>query len=321
MICVSSGLDSLVVGEPQIFGQIKSAYSVAQKAETVSGQLNMAFQWAFAVAKRVRSETAIGKNPVSVAYASVSLAEQIFSDLKTAHVLLIGAGETIELVARYLRDKQIGQITVANRTLERAKELADDFSAEAILLADMPEHLHKADIVISSTASQLPVLGKGAVEAALQKRLHKPMFMVDVAVPRDIEAQVEALEDVYLYTVDDLEEVIQDNLKARQTAANFAQQIVDEEVENWSVKQRELSVVDTIKAFRDSVEVIRDAEVEKALASLERGQDSSDVINTLARNLTNKLLHKPTTKLKQAGEQGCDDTVSATKALFDLDKK
>jgi len=195
MIRVASGLDSLVMGEPQIFGQIKSAYSVAQKAETVSVHLNAAFQWAFAVAKRVRSETAIGKNPVSVAYASVSLAEQIFSDLKTAHVLLIGAGETIELVARYLRDKKIGQITVANRTLERAKELAEDFSAEAILLADMPEHLHKADIVITSTASQLPVLGKGAVEAALQKRLHKPMFMVDIAVPRDIEPQVEALDD------------------------------------------------------------------------------------------------------------------------------
>ena len=321
MICVASGLDSLVVGEPQIFGQIKSAYSVAQKAETVFEQLNMAFQWSFAVAKRVRSETAIGQNPVSVAYASVSLAEQIFSDLKTAHVLLIGAGETIELVARYLRDKQIGQITVANRTLERAKELAEDFSAEAILLADMPEHLHNADIVISSTASQLPVLGKGAVEAALKKRMHKPMFMVDVAVPRDIEPQVEDLDDVYLYTVDDLEEVIQDNLKARQSAANLAQKIVDEEVEKWSSKQRELSVVDTIKAFRDSAEAIRDAEVEKALAALERGQDSSEVINALARNLTNKLLHKPTTKLKQAGETGCDDTINLTHALFDLDKK
>lgn len=321
MICVASGLDSLVVGEPQIFGQIKSAYSVAQKAETVFGQLNMAFQWSFAVAKRVRSETAIGQNPVSVAYASVSLAEQIFSDLKTAHVLLIGAGETIELVARYLRDKQIGQITVANRTLERAKELAEDFSAEAILLADMPEHLHNADIVISSTASQLPVLGKGAVEAALKKRMHKPMFMVDVAVPRDIEPQVEDLDDVYLYTVDDLEEVIQDNLKARQSAANLAQKIVDEEVEKWSSKQRELSVVDTIKAFRDSAEAIKDAEVEKALAALGRGQDSSEVINALARNLTNKLLHKPTTKLKQAGETGCDDTINVTHALFDLDKK
>lgn len=321
LICVASGLDSLVVGEPQIFGQIKSAYSVAQKAQTVSGQLNMAFQWAFAVAKRVRSETAIGKNPVSVAYASVCLAEQIFSDLKSANALLIGAGETIELVARYLQDKKIGQITVANRTLERAKELAEDFSAEAILLADMPEHLHRADIVISSTASQLPVLGKGAVEAALKRRLHKPMFMVDVAVPRDIEPQVEELDDVYLYTVDDLEEVIQDNLKARQSAADLAQQIVDEEVENWSSKQRELSVVDTIKAFRDSAEIIRDTEIEKALAALDRGQDSSEVITILARNLTNKLLHKPTTKLKQAGEKGCDDTINVTQALFDLDKK
>lgn len=321
MIRVASGLDSLVMGEPQIFGQIKSAYSVAQKAQTVSVHLNAAFQWAFAVAKRVRSETAIGKNPVSVAYASVSLAEQIFSDLKTAHVLLIGAGETIELVARYLRDKKIGQITVANRTLERAQELAEDFSAEAILLADMPEHLYKADIVITSTASQLPVLGKGAVEAALKKRLHKPMFMVDIAVPRDIEPQVEALDDVYLYTVDDLEEVIQDNLKARQSAADLAAQIVDEEVENWSSKQRELTAVDTIKAFRDSVETIRDAEVEKALVALERGQDSAEVINALARNLTNKLLHKPTTKLKQAGEEGCEDTINVTQALFGLDKK
>lgn len=321
IICVASGLDSLVVGEPQIFGQIKSAYSVAQKAQTVSGQLNMAFQWAFAVAKRVRSETAIGKNPVSVAYASVCLAEQIFSDLKSANALLIGAGETIELVARYLRDKKIGQITVANRTLERAKELAEDFSAEAILLADMPEHLHRADIVISSTASQLPVLGKGAVETALKKRLHKPMFMVDVAVPRDIESQVEELDDVYLYTVDDLEEVIQDNLKARQSAADLAQQIVDEEVQNWSSKQRELSVVDTIKAFRDSAESIRDTEIEKALAALDRGQDSSEVVTILARNLTKKLLHKPTAKLKQAGEKGCDDTINVTQALFDLDKK
>lgn len=321
MIRVASGLDSLVMGEPQIFGQIKSAYSVAQKAGTVSVHLNTAFQWAFAVAKRVRSETAIGKNPVSVAYASVSLAEQIFSDLTKAHVLLIGAGETIELVARYLRDKQIGQITVANRTLERAKELAEDFSAEAILLADISEHLHKADIVISSTASQLPVLGKGAVEAALRKRLHKPMFMVDIAVPRDIEPQVEALDDVYLYTVDDLEEVIQDSLKARQNAADLAAQIVDEEVENWSSKQRELTAVDTIKAFRDSVETIRDAEVEKALVALERGQDSAEVINALARNLTNKLLHKPTTKLKQAGEEGCEDTINVTQALFGLKKK
>ena len=320
MICVASGLDSLVVGEPQIFGQIKSAYSVARKAKTVKTQLNMAFQWAFAVAKRVRSETAIGKNPVSVAYASVVLAEQIFSDLKNASALLIGAGETIELVAKHLCDKQIGTITVANRTLERAQELAENFSAEAILLSDIPENLHCADIVISSTASQLPILGKGAVETALKRRLHRPIFMVDVAVPRDIEPQVEQLDDVYLYTVDDLEEVIQDNIKARQNAADLAQDIVDQEMHNWASKQRELKVVDTIRAFRDSVESIRDAEIAKALEALERGQDSSQVINTLARNLTNKLLHKPTTKLKQAGEEGREDAISITHELFDLNQ-
>jgi glutamyl-tRNA reductase len=318
---VASGLDSLVLGEPQIFGQIKSAYAVGREAGTVSTFLNQIFQYAFAAAKRVRSQTAIGQNPVSVAYASVSLAEQIFADLKDAHALLIGAGETIELVARHLRDKKIGGITVANRTLNRAQELAEDFSAEAILLSDIPDYLPQADIVISSTASQLPILGKGAVESALKKRKHKPIFMVDIAVPRDIEPEVEELADVYLYTVDDLQEVIQDNLRARQTAADVAQEIIDQEAEDWSRQQRSLAVVDTIRAFRDSVEKIRDEEVDKALTALQKGQDSESVIATLARNLTNKLMHKPTTRLKQAGEEGSDETIHATHELFGLDKK
>jgi len=318
---VASGLDSLVLGEPQIFGQIKSAYAVGREAGTVSTFLNQIFQYAFAAAKRVRSQTAIGQNPVSVAYASVSLAEQIFADLKDAHALLIGAGETIELVARHLSDKKIGGITVANRTLNRAQELAADFSADAILLSDIPDHLPEADIVISSTASQLPILGKGAVESALKKRKHKPIFMVDIAVPRDIEPEVEELADVYLYTVDDLKEVIQDNLRARQTAADVAQEIIDQEAEDWSRQQRSLAVVDTIRAFRDSVEKIRDEEVDKALTALQKGQDSESVISTLARNLTNKLMHKPTTRLKQAGEEGSDETIHATHELFGLDKK
>ncbi len=318
---VASGLDSLVLGEPQIFGQIKSAYAVGREAGTVSTFLNQIFQYAFSAAKRVRSQTAIGQNPVSVAYASVSLAEQIFADLKDAHALLIGAGETIELVARHLRDKNIGGITVANRTLNRAQELAADFSADAILLSDIPDSLPQADIVISSTASQLPILGKGAVESALKKRKHKPIFMVDIAVPRDIEPEVEELADVYLYTVDDLQEVIQDNLRARQTAADVAQEIIDQEAEDWSRQQRSLAVVDTIRAFRDSVEKIRDEEVDKALTALQKGQDSESVIATLARNLTNKLMHKPTTRLKQAGEEGSDETIHATHELFGLDKK
>ena len=321
IMCVASGLDSLVLGEPQIFGQIKSAYAVGREAGTVSSYLNQAFQCAFAAAKRVRSETAIGQNPVSVAYASVSLAEQIFADLKQAHALLIGAGETIELVARHLRDKQIGSITVANRTLSRAQELAADFSAEAILLSDIHDHLPQADIVISSTASQLPVLGKGAVESALKKRKRKPIFMVDIAVPRDIEPEVEMLDDVYLYTVDDLQEVIQDNVRARQSAADVAQGIIDQEADGWSRQQRSLAAVDTIRAFRNSVEKIRDEEVGKAMQALQRGQDSESVIATLARNLTNKLMHKPTTRLKRAGEEGRDDTIDATHDLFGLDKK
>jgi glutamyl-tRNA reductase len=321
IMCVASGLDSLVLGEPQIFGQIKSAYAVGREAGTVATHLNQVFQSAFAAAKRVRSETAIGQNPVSVAYASVSLAEQIFADLKDVHALLIGAGETIELVARHLRDKKVGSITVANRTLSRAQELAADFSANAILLSDIHDHLPQADIVISSTASQLPVLGKGAVESALKKRRHKPMFMGDIAVPRDIEPEVETLDDVYLYTVDDLQEVIQGNLRARQTAADVAQVIIDQEADGWSRQQRSLAVVDTIRAFRDSVDKIRVEEVAKALQSLERGQASESVIETLARNLTNKLMHKPTTILKQASEEGRDDTINATQDLFGLDKK
>ena len=318
---VASGLDSMVLGEPQIFGQIKSAYAVGREAGTVSTNLNQIFQHAFAAAKRVRSQTAIGQNPVSVAYASVSLSEQIFSSLQDAHALLIGAGDTIELVARHLRDKGIGGLTVANRTLNRAQELVADFSADAILLSDIPDYLPNADIVISSTASQLPILGKGAVESALKKRKHRPIFMVDIAVPRDIEPEVEELEDVYLFTVDDLHEVIEDNRRARQKAADVAQEIIDQEAEDWSREQRSLAVVDTIRAFRDSVEKIRDEEVEKALAALEKGQDSQSVISALARSLTNKLMHKPTTRLKQAGEEGSDETIDATHELFGLDKK
>ena len=189
------------------------------------------------------------------------------------------------------------------------------------MLSEIPDVLHRSDIVISSTASQLPILGKGAVEAALKKRKHKPMFMVDIAVPRDIEAQVEELADVYLYSVDDLEEVIQDNMRARQVAADLGQTIIDQEVRSWTKQQRALAAVDTIKAFRDHVEIIRDGEIEKAHSALERGQNAAEVINTLARNLTNKLLHKPTTKLKQAGEEGRDDTIHVAHELFDLNKK
>tara|TARA_A100001011_G_scaffold278416_1_gene288197 strand:+ start:1523 stop:2506 length:984 start_codon:yes stop_codon:yes gene_type:complete len=318
LILVSSGLDSMVLGEPQIFGQIKSAYSVGREAGTVSSRLNQAFQYVFSTVKRIRTETAIGQSPVSVAYTSVRLARQIFTDFESKTTLLIGAGETIELVAKHLRDQGMGEVIVANRTLSRARDAVQNFASKIILLSDVPEYLYKADILISSTASQLPILGKGVVEDAIKKRRKKPMLLIDLAVPRDIESQVDEIPDVYLYNVDDLTNVVQDGLASRRSAADAADVIIQQEIKNWARHQRALNAVDTIRAFRKSIEIIRDAEVEKALMSLRRGQHSEDVIHKLARNLTNKLMHKPTTRLKLASEEGREDTIHVTKDLFGL---
>lgn len=318
MMKVASGLDSMVLGEPQILGQMKSSYATARESGTLGGTLHTTFQQVFSVAKRVRSETAIGENPVSVAYAAVSLAQQIFSDLKKDTALLIGAGETIELVARHLMDAGIKNIIVANRTLENALLLADKFSAEAILLADIPEYLHKADILISSTASQLPILGKGTVESALKKRKHKPMFMVDIAVPRDIEAEVNDLDDVFLYTVDDLKEVIDENKRSREEAAEIAREIVEEGVKHFLNEQRSVSAVNTIKQFRNKVDELKETELAKSLSALEKGASPEETLAMLARNLTNKILHQPTSALKQAGVDGRDDVVRTIRDVFEL---
>ena len=294
---------------------------MARDAGKVSTHLNQLFQQAFSIAKRVRTETAIGQNPVSVAYAAVNLSQQIFSDLRDVHALLIGAGETIELVARHLLEKQVGGITVANRTLSRAQDLAHQFGAQAILLSEIPEFLSRADMVISSTASQLPILGKGAVESALKHRKHKPIFMVDIAVPRDIEPEVATLGDVYLYTVDDLQEVILENMRSRESAANKAEEIIEEGVSAWQSQLQGLDVVDTIRAFRSSAEETRDLEIDKALALLGSGQDPATVLKSLARNLTNKLMHTPTTRLKQAGEEGRTEHIHLVHDLFGLSKQ
>ena len=321
MIEVASGMDSLILGEPQIFGQIKSAFLVAKEAGTVFKNLENIFQFVFSIAKRVRSETAIGKNPVSVASASVNLASKIFSNLEDAHALVIGAGDTIELVAKHLVENGIGKLTVANRTLTKARSFSENFSADMILLSDMPDMLETVDILISSTASQLPILGKGAVETALKKRKYRPMFMVDIAVPRDIEPQVEELSDVYLYTVDDLEDFIEDNVKARNSEANIARVIISDEVNRWGIENRGRSVVRTIKEFRTNAEKIRDVEINRALNSLEKGKSASDVVVELARSITNKLLHTPTKNIKRAGEEGRHDAIATTKELFNLTDK
>lgn len=318
MMKVAGGLDSLILGEPQILGQMKTAFSSAKEAGTLGAELHQTFSHVFHIAKRVRTETAIGENPVSVAYAAVSLAQQIFSDLKHDTALLIGAGETIELVARHLAEQGIKQIIVANRTLDRAERLAREFGGEAILLAEIPEHLHRADIVISSTASQLPLLGKGAVESALKKRRHKPMFMLDIAVPRDIEAQVAELDDVYLYTVDDLHAVIDENKKSRVAAADHAEEIITQGVEHYQRSLRALDAVETVKAFRQKAESLRDAELAKALRSLQSGADPEVVLQQFARGLTNKLIHSPTTVLKEASASSRHHVIHAAQELFDI---
>lgn len=316
---VASGLDSMVLGEPQILGQLKSAYAVAREAGTVGNNLSRLFEETFAVAKQVRTDTAIGENPVSVAFAAVTLAEQIFSDLSRTSALMIGAGRTIELVVQHLRNAGVANVAVANRTLEHALELKEKYDVHAVLLADLAEELEKADIVVSSTASQVPIVGKGAVERALKARKHKPIFMVDLAVPRDIEPEAGDLEDIYLYSVDDLAQVIDSNMQSRQEAAQEAEKIIDRGVDNYDEKLRTLGVVSTLKSFRQKAEAIRDTELEKAFKLLDKGESPEKVLSTLARLLTNKLIHAPSVQMKKASADGRSELIHLAEELFELE--
>ena len=315
---VACGLDSMVLGEPQILGQIKSAYAVAKELGVARMHLGRAFQEAFSIAKEVRTDTAIGENPVSVAYAAVTLAEQIFSNLGSLSALLIGAGHTIELVARHLTDKGVRNIVVANRTLQNAINLGEKFGARGVLLSDIPDELVHADIVVSSTNSQLPLLGKGAVEHAIKKRRHKPMLLVDLAVPRDIEPQVGDINDAYLYSVDDIRDVIEDNVKSRAQAAEQAGSIIERGVDEYLKQLRALNAVATLRAFRDKADSIRQSELEKALRSLEKGTPAEKVLEALARGITNKLIHSPSVQMKKASAEGRDDLLRLTQELFEL---
>jgi glutamyl-tRNA reductase len=320
MMRVASGLDSLVLGEPQILGQMKSSYAVAQAASTLSSELHSVFQKVFGVAKKVRTNTAIGENPVSVAYAAVSLAQQIFSDLREGTALLIGAGDTIDLVARHLQQQGVANMIFANRTLARAQALADEFSAKAVLLSDIPEQLVHAVFVFSSSASQLPIFGKGAVESALKARRHNPIFLVDIAIPRDIESEVGDLADVYLYTVDDLREVIDENKQSRENAASEAHHIIDEFLADYLQETRVRHSVSAIKTYRQYAESLRDQALDKALRELQNGTSPDVVITQMANSLTNKLLHAPTSQLKQASTDGNQELLSLTQKLFSIDE-
>ncbi len=315
---VACGLDSMVLGEPQILGQLKSAYQDATQAGTLGRNLNQLFQHSFSVAKKVRTNTAIGANPVSIASAAVSLSKQIFGDLSQNSALLIGAGETIELVTEHLKSAGIGSITVANRSIERAQKIADRVNGQGVNFSFVNEVLPRSEIVITATASTLPILGKGLVERALKERKHKPIFMVDLAVPRDIEPEVAKLSDIYLYTVDDLQNVIELNLQSRQEAATQAEEIIDIEVEKFSSWLRSQGVVHTVRTFREKAEAYRDEILEKAHKMLEQGKSTDEVLQYLAYTLTNKLTHEPTEALNLAGKEGNNDLIDAAKTLLNI---
>ena len=315
---VASGLDSLVLGEPQILGQVKRAFQVASQAQTVGKLLRRLFQHSFAVAKHVRTDTTIGTSPVSVAFAAIGLARQIFSDLSQQTALLVGAGETIELAGRHLKQHGIGHLIVANRTMERAHSLASQLDGYAIALTEIAAHLPKADIVVSSTASPLPVLGKGTVESALRKRKHRPVLMVDLAVPRDIEPEVEELPDVYLYTVDDLEGVVEENRRSRQEAASQAREIIEFHADEFMGWLRSLDAVALIQSYRHQAERARDEVLERARRLLAHGRSAEAVLDYLAHTLTNKLLHTPSTRLRRAGIEGRPELLQAANELFQL---
>ena len=301
---VASGLDSMVLGEPQILGQFKQSVKIAQDAGTLGTLLHKLFQRTFEVAKEVRTNTDIGANSISMAAAAVKLAQRIFGDISEQKVLFIGAGEMIELCADHFAAQKPKSMTIANRTIERGSNLAQKINGHAILLNDLPAHFADFDIVVTSTASQLPIIGLGMVETAIKARRHRPIFMVDLAVPRDIEHEVAELDDVFLYTVDDLSQVVSDGIENRQLAAVEAETIVANRVENFMQWFKKRDAVPTIKALRDQVEAMRKAEIEKALKQLQKGETPEKILEALSIALTNKFLHAPSHALNQShGEE------------------
>ncbi len=296
---VASGLDSMVLGEPQILGQLKQAVRYAEEAGTLGFLLHKLFQRTFSVAKDVRTQTEIGANLVSLAAAAVRLAERIFPSIAEQRVLFIGAGEMIELNAVHFAARSPKHITVVNRTLERAQVLARRINGHALTLNELPEHLAQHDIIVTCTASPLPILGKGMVERALKARKHRPLFIVDLAVPRDVEEEVAELDDVFLYTVDDLAEVVRDGQDARQGAVKEAEVIIDSGVADFIHWMESREVVPTILALRNHAERHRRHEIEKALRQLAKGEDAGKVLESMSNGLTNKFLHAPTHALNQ----------------------
>ena len=317
---VASGLDSMVLGEAQILGQMKNAVRAAEDAGALGTTLNQLFQRSFAVAKEVRTSTDIGAHSISMAAAAVRLAGNLFEDLRQIKVLFVGAGEMIELAATHFAARQPQAIAIANRTLERGEKLATRFSAEVMRLADLPERLHEFDAVVSCTASTLPIIGLGAVERALKKRRHRPIFMVDLAVPRDIEPEVKALGDVYLYTVDDLAQVVQTGQANRQAAVAQAEAIIDAGVQSFMhwIDQRDPAggVVPLIQQLNAQADEWRALELARARKRLARGDDVEAVLEALSRGLTQKMLHGAMAELHGADPAHREQTTQAIERLF-----
>jgi glutamyl-tRNA reductase len=306
----------MVLGEAQILGQLKDAVRAAEQAGALGSTLNQLFQRSFAVAKEVRTATEIGTHSISMAAASVRLAGQLFEDLKGIKVLFVGAGEMIELVVTHFAAKQPKAMAIANRSLERGEKLAGRFGAEVLRLAELPERLHEFDAVISCTASTLPLIGLGAVERALKKRKHRPMFMVDLAVPRDIEPEVKSLEDVYLYTVDDLASVVQAGQAQRQAAVADAEVIIDSGVQSFSHWLDQRDTVPLIQQLHSQADNWRDAELARARKMLAKGDDPDAVLESLAKGLTQKMLHGALAELRAADPTHREQTMQAVQRLF-----
>lgn len=313
---VASGLDSMVPGEPEILGQFKQASRDAEQAGTLGGELHRLIQHTFAAAKKVRTLTEISRNPVSIAHVAVSLTKQFFDQLQERRALVIGAGEAARLVARYLNDAGIGHLTIANRSLDRAQKLARELLAHAIPMSHIDHTLEDADIVISSTASPVPVLGKGMVEDAVRRRKHRPIYMVDLAVPRDIEPQIASLSDVYLYTQEDLRQVIEKNLQSRENARQEASAIIDQQVEEFARRAQGESAFALIRDYRDQAQELRDETLEQAQQRLKRGRGTEETLEWLAHTLCNRLTHNPTQALNEAGQDNDHSLLDAARTLL-----
>ncbi|WP_367606287.1 glutamyl-tRNA reductase [Legionella sp. W05-934-2] len=313
---VASGLDSMMLGEPQILGQMKQAYQHACQMGTVKHQLRNKFEYIFSASKRIRNQSGIGTNPISVAYAAVQLINQTFSDLQTINVLLIGSGETSRLVAKYLQESGVAKFMIASRTPENAHKLALAVDAQAINIGDIPTVMHQADVVVTATACPMPFINPSLIKNALTLRNNRPMFLLDLAVPRDIEPEVGLLNNAHLYNIDDLEKIIEDGMEARRTCAVAAEQLIELEVEQYIRWHRSLRASDMIIDYRQHMDSLAELELQRALKLIASGEDTASVMNSFKHRLVNKLVHQPTVGMRQAAWEGKTELLDLANYLF-----